>query len=751
MCKNVFIIVFCFLIVQLTNAESKLLFSKPDKITIYWDSSFSMKDKDIAKEIDFLDNYFKIVPDVEVEFISFNTTIDIDRTFQVINADWSMLKQILLKINYDGIAFFNLISENNGSDINFLFTDGLEIIDRLNIKDNKQTYIINSSTKANSTLLKQQSISSKGNYIDLSKISMNEGLKLLQMDISNIVLSKTPKKEHVTLQGKSSNEKITLRGKIFSQDKIIIGATISNKNKTVGVISDENGEFEIQILKNDTIVVAYMGMDDREILITEPDYIEIFLNSTKNLLEEVVVKSEINNDETVNTGFGKLEKKRLGYTVQTIKGQELEGQSNVSDATRGKIIAYKYEQNDDLSQIQLRQVLTFGYGTKNPLMVVDEVPMGVNDSSTGKLNLSTIQIDPNNIENITVLRGLAATNRYGSLARGGAILITTKTATSGRRSKSKKPIDQALKRDNNYNENLTIVNNSVNENYISELKNLKSVQEIYSYYFKQRNSYSDDIQYFTNVSGYVSQWGNKELSTKILSNILEIDSKGISNLKYAALTFEHRKNFIMAEKIYEKIALLKPNEAQSYRDLALIYQETKQYQKAFDIYKNIQNNKYPKTNFSGLQKNINSEMRRLILLHGNELNKFGISNEYNKPLQYDARIVFDWNDRNADFELQFVNPQKKFFTWSHTKSQNASRIYRENSQGFNSEEFLLIDAEKGRWLINIESNIKKKKTPSVIKYTVYRNFGKSNETTESKLLILDNLKGKKMLGLINIK
>ncbi len=121
-----------------------------------------------------------------------------------------------------------------------------------------------------------------------------------------------------------------------------------------------------------------------------------------------------------------------------------------------------------------------------------------------------------------------------------------------------------------------------------------------------------------------------------------------------------------------------------------------------------------------------------------------------KNLNYDARIVFDCDKRNIDFELQFVNPEKKFFTWSHTKSQNISRIDDEERYGFNSEEFLLIDAAKGSWQINIESKVKKSKKPIVIKYTVYRNFGKTNETVETRVLILNNIKEKQMLGKIVI-
>lgn len=211
-----------------------------------------------------------------------------------------------------------------------------------------------------------------------------------------------------------------------------------------------------------------------------------------------------------------------------------------------------------------------------------------------------------------------------------------------------------------------------------------------------------------------------------------------------------QKDFFFAKRIYEKIAQLKPKEAQSYRDLALVYRETGYYQKALDLYKKIQTNFYPGVNFSGMQKIMDHEMRNLIAQHSQELDLVGVPEHYLKQVDYDARIVFEWNDRDAEFELQFVNPQKKFFTWSHTKEQNAERLIEEKEQGFNSEEFLLIDAEKGEWLINVENNTQNSQKPVVLKYTVYRNFSKATETKESKLLVLTNLKEKQGLVKINL-
>jgi tetratricopeptide (TPR) repeat protein len=394
-------------------------------------------------------------------------------------------------------------------------------------------------------------------------------------------------------------------------------------------------------------------------------------------------------------------------------------------------------------------VQTFGAGTKNPLIVVDDIPLGVNDSSTGGLTLSTWHIDPNNVEKITVLRGLAATNKYGTLARGGAILIYTKTR-AGADVRNKEQSNSAMVKGNTYNETVTTVKTTPKGDYLKELKKTKSVEEAYSLYLSQRESYRDDFQYFVDASKSMLKWGDPDLSKRILLNILEMNPNDVEFLRYAGMLLQDRKNFSLAREVYEHVLLLKPGESQSYRDLALMLTESHQYQKSLDMYRKMKDGSYPSVNFEGLRKPLNSEMKRLILMHRSQLDTQGLSSHYQTPMNYDVRVVVDYNDRDAEFDLQFVNPQKKFFVWSHRKFENGTRIEQEKREGFNTEEFFLIDAEPGKWQVNIESPKQDSRRPLALRYTVYRNYGTKEETRQSKTLVLNTIEGKFLLGIIKI-
>jgi tetratricopeptide (TPR) repeat protein len=709
------------------------------KITIYWDTSLSMKEKDIDKEIAFLYHYFNNTPTIEVELIAFSNSIDSQKMFTVVNSDWTALKEELLKTNYDGVAFFDVLLEKTTSDMNFLFTDGIEIIDQLKINTTTPTYVINSIKKANPMVLINQSHLSKGKYINLTRITIKEGLARLNINVTEVATKKekSPKSKRTVPEVPLIVEYVS--GSVFDSEGVLIGATVSIKGNKKGVVTDANGEFSIKATNGDILVISYLGMRTKEIVVGESRRFEILLLDEETELDEVVVKGKSKPIiEMVETGYGKVNKEKLGYAVQTINEKQLmSGEAtNISDALRGKMVGVHHTSKADLGMTVFRNIGHYA------LIVIDGVPLR-------KKTLMNF-IDPRNVASVTVLKGLAATNRWGSEGGSGVILITTKTALAGQKSEVSK--NTALQRDNDFTENLALVNSAIHEKYIEELKEFQTLNEVYNHYLKQRINYLNDPLYFANIAEYILQWGNKELASKILSNTLELNPKDISLLKLVAYKAEQQHHFFFAKKIYEKIAKLKPREAQSYRDLALIYQETGYYQKALDIYKKIQNNGYSGVNFSGVQKNIDNEMKRLLLLHKHELNLTGVANHNLNPknVDYNARIVFDWNDRAAEFELQFVNPQKKFFTWSHTKAENAMRLHEEKIQGFNTEEFLLIDAEKGEWQINIESNISKSNKPVVLKYTVYRNYGKPNENKETKLLILNNLKEKQLAGKIMI-
>ena len=171
------------------------------------------------------------------------------------------------------------------------------------------------------------------------------------------------------------------------------------------------------------------------------------------------------------------------------------------------------------------------------------------------------------------------------------------------------------------------------------------------------------------------------------------------------------------------------------------------------MYKQILANTTEGVDFSGLKKPAESELRQLISHHKAKVNYADLPNDLlDARFKNDVRVVFQWNDPSAEFEVQFVNPERKYYVWKHTLFDNKERLEQEAEQGFALEEFTVDDTTKGTWQINIKylGEDTGYRNPSFLKYTLYQNFGKPNETKEVKSIKLYRYKDKVSLDSFTI-
>lgn len=213
------------------------------------------------------------------------------------------------------------------------------------------------------------------------------------------------------------------------QGEPLIGANILVKNTDRGTISDINGKFSLEVERNSTLIVKYVGYKTEEISVNGRSNLQIRLVEESKSLEEVVV-----------TALGiKRERKALGYALGEVKGDELvrAKETNVINSLAGKIPGLVISQTAGGPSGSTRVIIrgnTEMTGNNQPLYVVDGVPLdNTNYGSAGTwggydLGDGISSINPDDIESISVLKGPAASALYGSRASHGVILITTKKA-----------------------------------------------------------------------------------------------------------------------------------------------------------------------------------------------------------------------------------------------------------------------------------------------------------------------------------
>ncbi len=230
----------------------------------------------------------------------------------------------------------------------------------------------------------------------------------------------------------------------FAQEKTISGTVTDNsglplpgvniivKNTSNGTQSDFDGNFTLQANVGQSVVFSYVGFVTVEKAVTaSTSTISLQMLEDAAVLEEVVV-----------TALGiKREKKALGYSVSSISEEQIKDNPE-TDLTRildGKSAGIQITTQNGLSgssnKVIIRGMNSFS-GNNNALYVIDGVPYSNDTNAAGNFvdgnmgSSRSFDIDPSNIANIDILKGLAATTLYGTEGRNGVILITTKTGSS---------------------------------------------------------------------------------------------------------------------------------------------------------------------------------------------------------------------------------------------------------------------------------------------------------------------------------
>ena len=233
----------------------------------------------------------------------------------------------------------------------------------------------------------------------------------------------------------------TVTGTVTDNYGPVIGAAVMVQGTKIGTTTDMDGNFTLTVPADATLSIAYMGYATREIHLAKRKKqgdLRVTLREDSQQLKEVVV-----------TAMGiKKDTKRLGYAVSTIESDEIvkAGATNFASAMYGKAPGIRITQTQGGSagavSINVRG-LTSITGNNQPLIILDGVP--IRNGGTGKStdfaefgndgqirSNGLVDINPEDIESVSVLKGASATALYGSEAANGAVVITSKRAKSGK-------------------------------------------------------------------------------------------------------------------------------------------------------------------------------------------------------------------------------------------------------------------------------------------------------------------------------
>jgi TonB-linked SusC/RagA family outer membrane protein len=218
--------------------------------------------------------------------------------------------------------------------------------------------------------------------------------------------------------------------------EVLAGVTVAVKGTNTGVVSDDNGKYSITVPdRNAALVISYVGYQQQEITVGSQTVINVSLKSDTELGEVVVTALGLTKDA-----------RKLGYAITTINAKELTkaGATNFAAALYGKASGVRIQsiQGGVASGVSINvRGLSSLEGNTQPLVILNGVPIrngnvGDDQKDFGSIGNNTnrvrsnglVDINPEDIETLSILKGAAATALYGSEAANGAIIITSKKA-----------------------------------------------------------------------------------------------------------------------------------------------------------------------------------------------------------------------------------------------------------------------------------------------------------------------------------
>jgi TonB-linked SusC/RagA family outer membrane protein len=195
----------------------------------------------------------------------------------------------------------------------------------------------------------------------------------------------------------------------------MIAVTVAVKGTTQGTSTDGQGNYNLQVSNNSVLIYSFVGYLNKEVNYTGQKTIDVSLNLDDQLLNEIVV-----------VGYGSQLKREITGAVQTINYKDLKDLpvSQIGQKLQGQVAGVQINQTTGKPgtgmNIRIRGQLSVSGGS-DPLYVVDGFPI------TGNIG----SLNPDEIEDITILKDAASTSLYGSRAANGVVLITTKTGSAG--------------------------------------------------------------------------------------------------------------------------------------------------------------------------------------------------------------------------------------------------------------------------------------------------------------------------------
>lgn len=743
----------------------------PSSVLIVWDNSFSGMQRHTEKEIQFLKEYFALLKNAEVKVVTCNIQSSSPKTFKISGGNTEQLVHYLRSLPFDGATQLGTLDLSSvKADEILLVSDGISSFGEEEIKFGKiPVYSIVSGTSSDFSYLGFVSSASGGKMINLATLEMKEALNEISTPAvslygytSDVTVNDVYYDIHCkngygfTLSGISSSNDFDLSlqfgipGQIlhtetisFSRENEISGSNVVERMWALQKLNrllplpEKNKEKIISHSTKYSIVSPFTSL----IVLDEiRDYVHYEITPPEELMNEYKAMAESMKKEKDSVTEKRIQKveemysKKLNWwqtdyydTIAGIKAKKLVEE----EAARWKIVLEKKEKELDsmknlyeeaLRQVELREQTIDSLkqkitGLQNTIdSLRDPVAYNRKQELLRKNELKKedfLSIEANKIM-LSDVQHYREALHYSAMRDQNASMLDEKSKLKAFELEGKPEIKlEEWKSDAPYIEKLSKVADA----------------ELYNEYLKLRKDYLYVAPFYLDVGEYMIKRGKQEWGLLVFSNIAELRYDDFAMMRVLAHRILQSGETKHSIEMFRKVAKLRPEEPQTWRDLGLALARDKQYQAAIDtLYKVIEedwNDRFPE-----IEAIVLTEMNNIISTCGQKLDLSRIDSRFIGNMTAATRVVICWDTDNCDIDLWVTEPTGEKCYYSHPLTAIGGRLSRDFTRGYGPEEYMLHYTLEGNYLV--EANYYGQSAmsvigPSTIVIQIYTDYGKPTQ------------------------
>lgn len=553
-----------------------------------------------------------------------------------------------------------------------------------------------------------------------------------------------------------SQEQRSIFGKVTDGNNPLENVNIEIEGNNTATASDKDGKYQIAVETGDVVKFSYTGLKTIKIKIEDvtrilnpimiPDITEldeVVVEASKRRSQKDMEEDYSINQNIIKTAWGYLDAERAAGNVRMLSEDEINPISLcILDLLRNKFPGIRVigscssgGSTGDIGSVSSTP-LVGGYVLIRGASSITNPTPAIFDIDGQIFQDTPVWIDVTNIKRLAILGNLATTVTYGNLGRGGVVVINTVNGNP----QSNTIVDRARLK-NNFVKGRVLTESEIAKNkpnYLRELEASSSFDEAKETFLANKAKYNNSAYFFIDAYNYFYEdLKEMEFADSIIKENFRLFESNAVLLKALAYSYDSQERFKKSHDLYKEIFILRPNYSQSFLDVANSYRNIKSNKLAASMYARYDyliEESFIKADTTVFDKILQREYNNLLALHKNEI----MDSKKSKKVYVaeedftGTRLVFEWNDSEAEFDLQFVNPGNQYYMWKHSLADNADVIYREKDFGYNVTEYLLDGSLPGTWQVNIDYSGNKSLTPTFLKATVYYNYGTRAQRKEVK-------------------